>query len=126
MKIDVDGNRLQIDDLIIIPSNLHSPPEGRTALQSLAAIASKYQGNNQLDGPSQKKGRYDEKVSAQPVPETSPSSNLSLKPGDLGASFGLSALQQQSLFAALNPSLLSGTWASGQGLPGSNLQTPNR
>jgi len=132
MKIDPDGKRLQIDDLIIIPSNcnLPSPPEGRTALQSLAAIASKYQGGGTQpqDGPSPKKSRYDEKLGnqQQPIPATSPASSLGLKPGDLGASFGLSALQQQSLFAALNPSLLASAWPPGLPMPGSKQQTPNR
>jgi hypothetical protein len=124
MKIDPDGKRLQIDDLIIIPSNLHSPPEGRTALQSLAAIASKYQGASQpQDSSSPKKARYEDKMAGQPIPATSPGSSLGLKPGDLGASFGLTALQQQSLFAALNPALIAGTWPAGLSLPGSKTST---
>lgn len=124
MKIDPDGKRLQIDDLIIIPSNLHSPPEGRTALQSLAAIASKYQGGSQpQDSSSPKKARYEEKMLSQPLPATSPASSLGLKQGDLGASFGLTALQQQSLFAALNPALLAGSWPPGLSMSGSKSQS---
>ena len=44
MKIDPEGKQLQIDDLIIIPNNISStPPEGGSALQNLAKIASRYQ-----------------------------------------------------------------------------------
>ena len=44
MKIDPEGKQLQIDDLIIIPNNLAAtPPEGGSALQNLAKIASRYQ-----------------------------------------------------------------------------------
>ena len=48
LRIDPDGKRLQIDDLIIIPNNLHTPGAAGTegtgsALQNLAKIASRYQ-----------------------------------------------------------------------------------
>jgi len=52
MKIDPEGKQLQIDDLIIIPNNLAAtPPEGGSALQNLAKIASRYQ--NQKAGPEE-------------------------------------------------------------------------
>ena len=51
MKIDPEGKQLQIDDLIIIPNNLAAtPPEGGSALQNLAKIASRYQ--NQKENPT--------------------------------------------------------------------------
>ena len=55
MRIDPDGKRLQIDDLIIIPNNLHTPGAAGTegtgsALQNLAKIASRYQDTGRHQG----------------------------------------------------------------------------
>lgn len=55
MRIDPDGKRLQIDDLIIIPNNLHTPGAAGTegtgsALQNLAKIASRYQNTGAQPG----------------------------------------------------------------------------
>ena len=55
MRIDPDGKRLQIDDLIIIPNNLHTPGVAGTegtgsALQNLAKIASRYQNTGAHQG----------------------------------------------------------------------------
>ena len=47
MKIDPEGKQLQIDDLIIIPNNVTAtPPDGGSALQNLAKIASRYQNSS--------------------------------------------------------------------------------
>jgi hypothetical protein len=109
MKIDPDGKRLQIDDLIIIPNNLHSPPEGGSALKSLAQIASRYQSGSAgqpADASSPKKARMDEGKVA--LPDTSPAVSA------LGAS-----LHQQSLFSVFPPGLIPGTWPPTSASPGS-------
>ena len=114
MKIDPDGKRLQIDDLIIIPNNLHSPPEGGSALKSLAQIASRYQsgtGGQPLDGSSPKKPRLDSD-SKTSLPTASPAHAASA-----------SALHQQSLFPVFPPGLIPGTWPPSSGSPASKATT---
>ena len=114
MKIDPDGKRLQIDDLIIIPNNLHSPPEGGSALKSLAQIASRYQsgpGGQPTEASSPKKPRLDSDGKVVP-PAASPA-------------HAASSLHQQGLFSVFPSGLIPGTWPpmGGGGSPSTKTST---
>ena len=127
MRIDPDGKRLQIDDLIIIPNNLHSPPEGGSALKSLAQIASRYQSSTgqPMDVSSPKKARLDDaKSSGGTVLPSAASPALPTSALNLGhgASPGLST-SQQSLFSVFPPGLIPGTWPPSSGIPPSKTST---
>lgn len=108
MKIDPEGKQLQIDDLIIIPNNMSSAstPEGGSALQNLAKIASRYQNqkgpqpaSDSLEQPSaSKKAKLDQDSLNRQVP-TSLAALASMNP------LAMTPAQQQSLFAMLQPGL---------------------
>jgi len=113
MKIDPEGKQLQIDDLIIIPNNISStPPEGGSALQNLAKIASRYQNQPKdiIEVSAPKKAKVEEPVKPTPMP---PSTSASMAPSaaSLAALAAMNPMtmtpaQQQSLFAMLqHPSL---------------------
>ena len=120
MKIDPEGKQLQIDDLIIIPNNLATtPPEGGSALQNLAKIASRYQ--NQKEPPQQE--GYDATVAKKPkldgthspatppikapITPTPPSSSSATSLAALAAMnpMSMTPAQQQSLLSMLPPGL---------------------
>ncbi|XP_040583779.1 AT-rich interactive domain-containing protein 5B [Lepeophtheirus salmonis] len=128
MHIDPDGKRLQIDDLIIIPNNINAgTPEGGSALQNLAKIASRYQnqGGKKPDGmeypmgmdegpslPLKRPKLSSDEGSAQHHPLPLPFSNgNNKKGGGLGAS-GMNSAAAASLFSLLPPNVLSTPWTS--------------
>ena len=134
MRIDPDGKRLQIDDLIIIPNNLHSPPEGGSALKSLAQIASRYQSGSNSTGPPQegsspKKPRLDDVKTAatslqsasSALPPTS-AMNLGHRGADVASLLGMST-SQQSLFSVFPPGLMTGSWPPSASNPASKPST---
>ena len=132
MKIDPEGKQLQIDDLIIIPNNMTTtPPEGGSALQNLAKIASRYQ-NSSTTNPNAhkdnikeldmstghvsapKKPRLDPeppvatpnpppKPSATPTAATPTANSQSLAALASMNPLAMTPAQQQSLFAMLQP-----------------------
>ena len=70
--------QLQIDDLIIIPNNISStPPEGGSALQNLAKIASRYQNTpstkDVIEVSAPKKAKVEEQPPVRPTVPTTPS-----------------------------------------------------
>ena len=115
MKIDPEGKQLQIDDLIIIPNNISStPPEGGSALQNLAKIASRYQNQpskDVIEVSAPKKAKVEE-----PIRPTVPTTTTTTTPSaaSLAALASMNPMtmtpaQQQSLFAMLqHPSLFGG------------------
>ena len=130
MKIDPEGKQLQIDDLIIIPNNLAAtPPEGGSALQNLAKIASRYQ--NQKAGPEDsgsgqeasaaKKPKLDGSINQvmplnkpPPVAATPPAASMSAAASSAASLAALAAMnpaaamspaQQQNLLSMLPPGL---------------------
>ena len=126
MKIDPEGKQLQIDDLIIIPNNISStPPEGGSALQNLAKIASRYQNQPKdiIEVSAPKKAKVEEPVKPSPMP---PSTSASMAPSaaSLAALAAMNPMtmtpaQQQSLFAMLqHPSLF--------GMPNKTPSTPSK
>jgi len=135
MRIDPDGKRLQIDDLIIIPNNLHSPPEGGSALKSLAQIASRYQsgvssasGMPATDGSSPKKPRLDDgKIPNSGSSPALPSAmNLGQHRADGASPLSSSATQQQnSLFSVFPGGLLPGSWPPSVGIPAGSKTSTN-
>ena len=118
MKIDPEGKQLQIDDLIIIPNNISStPPEGGSALQNLAKIASRYQNQPSTKDVIEVSAPKKAKVEEQPPPvrptiPTTPSTTPSAASLAALASMNpmtMTPAQQQSLFAMLqHPSLFGG------------------
>ncbi|CAB4061067.1 unnamed protein product [Lepeophtheirus salmonis] len=105
MHIDPDGKRLQIDDLIIIPNNINAgTPEGGSALQNLAKIASRYQNQD----PSYHLMRDQHNTTPLPLPF---SNGNNKKGGGLGAS-GMNSAAAASLFSLLPPNVLSTPWTS--------------
>ena len=116
MKIDPEGKQLQIDDLIIIPNNISStPPEGGSALQNLAKIASRYQNQPKdiIEVSAPKKAKVEEQpVKPTPMPPSSSASSMvAPSAASLAALAAMNPMtmtpaQQQSLFAMLqHPSL---------------------
>ena len=120
MKIDPEGKQLQIDDLIIIPNNLATtPPEGGSALQNLAKIASRYQ--NQKEPPPPQQEGFDATVAKKPkldgtnspatppikATPTPPSSSSATSLAALAAMnpMSMTPAQQQSLLSMLPPGL---------------------
>ena len=131
MKIDPEGKQLQIDDLIIIPNNLAAtPPEGGSALQNLAKIASRYQnqkagpeesGNSSQEASAAKKPKLDGSINQvtplnkpPPVAATPPAASMSAAASSAASLAALAAMnpaaamspaQQQNLLSMLPPGL---------------------
>ena len=134
MKIDPEGKQLQIDDLIIIPNNMTAPhPEGGSALQNLAKIASRYQNSSNSGNASNrdikeldmstghasaaKKPRLEEPLTQAPPstpmampPKPSATPTTATTSQSLAAltsmnTMAMTPAQQQSLFAMLQPGL---------------------
>ncbi|XP_059083538.1 AT-rich interactive domain-containing protein 5B-like [Tigriopus californicus] len=133
-KVDSDGKRLQIDDLIIIPNNLGGGmPEGGSALQNLAKIASRYQntkegnGNRVSEGDrsSPKRPRMDDPKSisaTQAIPASKKTGSSLPSAASTGAantptSVAAAAAAANNFFSLLPPGLLP-PWSGIQGLPG--------
>ena len=98
MRIDPDGKRLQIDDLIIIPNNLHTPGAAGTegtgsALQNLAKIASRYQNTGAQQGV----------IPGLPLPPLTPSGSASNLAGVSNLSSSNSSADPQAM--EVDPSL---------------------
>ena len=135
-KVDSEGKRLQIDDLIILPSNLSTGtgPEGAgggSALQNLAKIASRYQNKpgavvapgTEANGSSQAKrarmdgsGGPDSIAATQPIP-----ASASMKPTtSLAASSSPSSAvpsSAASAAAASSAAVLAAAAAAASGNP---------
>eukprot|EP00095_Tigriopus_kingsejongensis_P001650 maker-scaffold801_size95070-snap-gene-0.22 protein:Tk01650 transcript:maker-scaffold801_size95070-snap-gene-0.22-mRNA-1 annotation:"at-rich interactive domain-containing protein 5b" len=121
MKLDPEGKRLQIDDLIIIPNHLNSGlPEGGSALQNLAKIASRYQNTKDganaarpgdMDRSSPKRQRLDDKgISATQAIPPSKKHASAMGSGGGGApspnSSAAAAAAANNFFSLLPPGLL--------------------
>ena len=116
MKIDPEGKQLQIDDLIIIPNNVAAtPPEGGSALQNLAKIASRYQNQKEETVSPVKKAKMEEPRPS--VSTATPSSTQSLAALAAMNPLSMTPAQQQSLFAMLQPGLF--------GMPPKSTATPS-
>ena len=147
MKIDPEGKQLQIDDLIIIPNNMTTPhPEGGSALQNLAKIASRYQNSSnsgnainkdikELDmstghASAAKKPRLEEPLTQAPPstpmampPKPSATTTTATTSQSLAALTSMNPMamtpaQQQSLFAMLQPGLFMPPKAATPSTPG--------